>query len=472
MPVGVFPGVDHDTAAIETSRVFGEMLALNPEPHEEHKNYKSFAEEAAAADEDLERIVSEGFAEKFESAAAVVQRFGDFIPAKVAVQAELRKDGSKKIRLIVDMRRSGTNGRITLRERLVLPRMSDYAESVLDLLEEHLGEHMKEFSTELFVIDFSDAFYTMHLAEEDRKHVVIKGTRSWFVFKCVAFGLACGPVLWGRLAAAGGRLAQAVFAPTELRFQTYVDDPAGAVWARTREERTILITIFLLTFQVMGFKFSWKKGQRGRKVDWIGGEFAIEPGMLTTKLTEERAQRLKDTLETLDESKGMVATKVVIKAASVAAAAASVVPRARPFVAHLWGAAFHAKRRPFIKDQGREVGPRTLCSLEGAVTQLRGWEHCWRAAQAVVDTGITDGSCGHHPHGRLAVRHGRRPPFCAASTTALLGGPPRPAGLRALRGQARGPSMASSVGAPCSADKPARLQEAPAPQVVHCDRGG
>ena len=73
--------------------------------HDEHKNYKSFAEEAAAADEDLERIVGEGFAEKFESAAAVVQRFGAFVPAKVAVQAKLRKDGSKKIRLIVDMRR-------------------------------------------------------------------------------------------------------------------------------------------------------------------------------------------------------------------------------------------------------------------------------------------------------------------------------------------------------------------------------
>ena len=158
--VGVFPGVDHDTAAIEASRVFGEMLARNPEPHNEHKNYKSFAEEAAAADEDLERIVREGFAEKFESAAAVVQRFGAFVPAKVAVQAKLRKDGSKKIRLIVDMRRSGTNGQRTLRERLVLPRMSDYAESVLDLLEEHLGENMEEISTELFVIDFADAFYT------------------------------------------------------------------------------------------------------------------------------------------------------------------------------------------------------------------------------------------------------------------------------------------------------------------------
>ena len=80
VPVGVFPGVDHDTAAIEASRVFGEMLARNPEPHDEHKNYKSFAEEAAAADEDLERIVGEGFAEKFESQAlADVER----VPAPV-----------------------------------------------------------------------------------------------------------------------------------------------------------------------------------------------------------------------------------------------------------------------------------------------------------------------------------------------------------------------------------------------------
>ena len=155
-------------------------------------------------------------------------------------------------------------------------------------------------------------------------------------------------------------MAQAVFAPSELRFQTCMDDPAGAARARTREERTILITIFLLIFRVLGFRFSWKKGQRGKKVDWIGSEFATEPGMVTAKLTEERAQRLRDTLETVDESKGMVATKVVIKAASVAAAAASVVPRARPFVAHLWGAAFDAQmatsqQRPGTR--GQTQGP-------------------------------------------------------------------------------------------------------------------
>ena len=44
-----------------------------------------------------------------------------------------------KARLIVDMFRSGVNGRIRMRERIVLPRDSDLAESALDLLEAWQG---------------------------------------------------------------------------------------------------------------------------------------------------------------------------------------------------------------------------------------------------------------------------------------------------------------------------------------------
>ena len=131
------------------------------------------------------------------------------------------------------------------------------------------------------------------------------------------------------------------------------------------------------------------------------------------------------------------------------------------------------RRRPPNKDQGREADPRTSCSSGGAVTQcmVGSITGPGRAAQAGVDTGINDGSRGHHPHRRLTIRYGRCPPFCTAPAAVLLGRRPWPSRLRALRGQAWGPSLASGMGAPCCADKPARLQGASAPQVVHCDRG-
>ena len=138
---------------------------------------------------------------------------------------------------------------------------------------------------------------------------------------------------------------------------------------------------------MLGFRFSLKKGQRGRKVDWIGGEFAIEPGMMTTKLSEERAQRLKDTLETLDESKGMVATKVVIKAASVAAAAASVVPRARPFVAHLWGAAFDAQKAASQQRPGTRSRPKDLMFIRRCSHAVHVLEHYWARARSSSGSG-------------------------------------------------------------------------------------
>ena len=48
---------------------------------------------------------------------------------------QTQEDLSKKVRLVVGLLRNGTNGRIWLCPRVVLPRMSDTAESLSDLLE-------------------------------------------------------------------------------------------------------------------------------------------------------------------------------------------------------------------------------------------------------------------------------------------------------------------------------------------------
>ena len=53
--------------------------------------------------------------------------------------------------------------------------------------------------------------------------------------------------------------------------QVFVDDPIIAV-AGTFKERRDLLTMLLLLWAVLGFKFSWKKGQLGAKVEWIGAE--------------------------------------------------------------------------------------------------------------------------------------------------------------------------------------------------------
>ena len=98
-----------------------------------HNNCKSYHEEAEAADADFVHIVAKVHTEFFGSAAAVTARFGEVCAPKVDVVAKL-KESKKKLRLIVDMLRSGTHGRNVVKERLVLPRMTNFAESIVDHL--------------------------------------------------------------------------------------------------------------------------------------------------------------------------------------------------------------------------------------------------------------------------------------------------------------------------------------------------
>ena len=337
---GIFPATTKDSAAIELSRTFDQIDATGDLAS--HRNYKSFYEEADAADADFDRIVERGFAERITDAGELRKRFGDIRTPKVAVASKAKKDGSKKIRIIVDMLRSGTNGKIVVRERLVLPRMLDLAESIVDVLECQEGR-AKTDKCELFAFDFSDAFYTMHIAEEERRHVIARGSHDWFVFFCVAFGLASGPLLWGRLAAATSRFAQAIFAAHELRIQTYVDDPAGVVAGNTFEDRTRLLVILLLFLRALGFRLSWGKVQRGRTIDWIGARFNLgETDEVTVTLARDKAEHLEKSLKSLLHV-SMVHARKAASVAGLASWAASVVPRARPFVSHLWGAIVDSK---------------------------------------------------------------------------------------------------------------------------------
>ncbi len=52
---------------------------------------------------------------------------------KLALLEKLRTDGTRKYRLIWDMRRSGVNLVIGQNQRIVLPRLSDLAADMYDL---------------------------------------------------------------------------------------------------------------------------------------------------------------------------------------------------------------------------------------------------------------------------------------------------------------------------------------------------
>eukprot|EP00969_Alexandrium_andersonii_P221496 9782568-Alexandrium_andersonii.AAC.1 len=57
---------------------------------------------------------------------------------------------------------------------------------------------------ELAVADFSDAFLTLGLAEEERAFAVITDNVRSFAYRGVPFGIGSAPLIWGRVAAAFG----------------------------------------------------------------------------------------------------------------------------------------------------------------------------------------------------------------------------------------------------------------------------
>lgn len=167
-------------------------------------------------------MVEDGRAERVENWKQVVDLVGEDAKLTQLACIVKVKDGKEKVRLVVDMRRSGINGQMVLLERVVLPRIPDVAASCRELLKFASSYDQLEF----LVCDFSDAFYTLKLHESERKWVICKGLdSSYFVMKCVCFGLACGPLLWARLASWAMRLAQSVALSHESRLQCYVDDP-------------------------------------------------------------------------------------------------------------------------------------------------------------------------------------------------------------------------------------------------------
>eukprot|EP00972_Heterocapsa_arctica_P092095 13583390-Heterocapsa_arctica.AAC.1 len=70
-----------------------------------------------------------------------------------------------KARLIHDLRRSGVNAKITMKERIVLPRLEDVRQGLLALLQALVpGEEIT-----LLTLDFRDAFKQLKVDPRERR---------------------------------------------------------------------------------------------------------------------------------------------------------------------------------------------------------------------------------------------------------------------------------------------------------------
>ncbi len=332
---GIFPATDSDSVAVEASRLEGQLLV---DVDGLAVNYKSFEEAGSNAQELLDQMVEAGRSEVFNTWEQVVEAVGAARLTKMACITKTKETGELKYRLVVDSRRSGVNGLMEIRERVILPKITDFVSSVHHLLQQ--AEDWPDHSLELFGADFKDAFHMLPLCPSERKFAVCKDLRGrYHVSKVVIFGLAPGPLLWARLASAAMRISQAVVAPFETAVACYVDDPLLAIIGRDSRERTGVFICYALTWLALGLELSWKKADRGQQVHWIGFNLSLsghQNGDVTVQLTDEKRQKLMEVFDQLLQSKGVLPLKLLQLAIGVIGWASSVMPMSRPWLAMLW----------------------------------------------------------------------------------------------------------------------------------------
>ena len=333
----VFPATEEDTKAVEMSRTFPVLTSW--EDVEAAKNYKSFEEAGRPAEEELERIAQLGYAKQVKTWSEVTASVGAGAAlTKLGCIQKVRPDGTLKTRLIVDMRRSGINGKMQIRQRVVLPRVTEVASSW-----RHLKSQFPEEEATLAVIDFKDAFYTCRLDQREMKYAVVQGQGGFYILRVVAFGLACGPLLWGRTAALMMRLAATML--PEARLQCFVDDPIFVLSGRDNLQHRMVLLMACLLWQAVGSDLAWSKLQLGCRVSWIGFELQLKHDTMVASLAQEKLQKLQVMLGKLVAYKGMLPVAELRTLAGVLGWLTSIISLARPWASMIWGAITETEQR-------------------------------------------------------------------------------------------------------------------------------
>ena len=135
----------------------------------------SFYDASPHADAEVERSLQKGFTQELKSWEDLVAELRpDMVVDKLGCVLKGKISGNIKARLVTDLRRPGGNGRLKIRERVVLPRVLDLVYSILRLVE-YWGDITL---VELAAIDFSDAFHTIFLRMASAPPVRLRAERE------------------------------------------------------------------------------------------------------------------------------------------------------------------------------------------------------------------------------------------------------------------------------------------------------
>ena len=261
-PGGIFPvispqsvGKEKDRARYLHAKVWG------------NANYASYDEHKVQADELFHKEVQKGYVQWAASRDELEREVGTLHLAKIGVIVK-----GAKMRLIHDLRRNGTNARVTFQERLVLPRLKDLVAGIMDLFQaKHQGEGM-----DLLTLDFRDAFKQLHVVPTERPFLAGAAMDGFFSYRTILFGVGSGPLVWCRVAAWVMRSTQAWLGNHRAQTNCFVDDPIIAIQGSHLQRRRLAMGV-LLWWSSLGLKLAYEKGSFGPDAVWIGTHFLVNP---------------------------------------------------------------------------------------------------------------------------------------------------------------------------------------------------
>lgn len=326
---GIFPAVTPEEAAA-AARGFADVDLQGVLSG----NYTSYAENRDDADAELQRELHAGYVTAHHDRGVLESRHGPLELSRVGVLVKV-KNNKKKVRLIHDLSRSGINQKVRLPERVVLPRLRDIIEFAGALL----AQRTSAASVRCLVLDFKDAFKQLSVAPDEQRFLSGSWSKGWFVYQRLLFGIVCGPLLWGRVAACIMRATQALYPSHACRLACYVDDPFILAFGTDLEQQEIFAVSTLL-WAALGFNLAWSKGHLGTEVDWIGAHVALdrEAGRVVVSLPAEKRREALEGVQDLLRQGQRVRRKDLRQVTGRIEWIAGMLPQLRPFAQMLWAA--------------------------------------------------------------------------------------------------------------------------------------
>ena len=234
---GIFP-----PSSCPTPEAEGDPPEIDPQWREGFDQYPSVRSNGRKAFREFKRYLDKRIAVKVQK-SHLKTRFSRGHLNKAGLIIKEKKDGTEKVRIIIDMKRSRANSRASILERPMLPRPLDPVNDVFSILGERetiSAETKDDFDVEWAGADFADAYCHLHVHPDELHNCLVAcppdpdaghDEEEVAVMCRLGFGSKGAPLGWSRIAAGNGRMTQSMLTGAKQRqtpagrINTYLDDP-------------------------------------------------------------------------------------------------------------------------------------------------------------------------------------------------------------------------------------------------------